>query len=275
MRELLHATWAAAAPGWEANAAYVDQRGAGVAAAMLELAGPAAGERVLELGCGPGSVGLAAAARVGPTGVVVLTDVAREMTAIAAARARQRGIKNVVTRERDLEQVDEPDGCYDVVLCREALMLVPDPARAVREIRRVLRPGGRAAVAVWGAPASNPWLSTLFDAVASATGIRLPPPGAPGPFSLADPAELATLLGAELNDVSVRAVDSPVRVASFGDWWAVVPMLAGPVAQLLPSLSDGQQQDIRCTAERALAGYVTADGYDIPGLSLVAGGRAA
>ena len=105
---------------------------------------------MLELASGPGGVGLAAAERVAPGGEVVLSDIAPEMTAIARRRAEARGLTNVQARELDLEQIDEPDASYDVVLCREGIMLVPDPARAAREIARVLRPGGRVGLAVGG-----------------------------------------------------------------------------------------------------------------------------
>ena len=86
-------------------------------------------------------------ALVGDGGEVVLSDVAPAMTAIAAARAEALGLANVSARVLDLEQIDEPDEAFDVVVCREGLMLVPDPVRAAHELRRVLRPGGRAAVA--------------------------------------------------------------------------------------------------------------------------------
>src|SRR5205823_2349511 len=103
-------------------------------------------------------------------GDVVLSDVAPEMTAIAAARAEAAGLINVSARDLDLEQIAEPDGSYDVVLCREGLMLVPDPVRAAREIRRVLRPGGRAAITVWGPRERNPWLGIVFDSVSAQLG---------------------------------------------------------------------------------------------------------
>ena len=90
LRAHLHGMWAAVAASWGEHAAYVDARGAGVTAELLRRSAPREGERVLELACGPGGVGLAAAPLVAP-GEVVLSDVAGEMTAIAAARAASSG----------------------------------------------------------------------------------------------------------------------------------------------------------------------------------------
>ena len=95
MRAHLHGMWAAVAPAWGEHSAYADARGAEVAEEMLGLALPVAGERVLELACGPGGLGLAAAARVGPDGEVVLSDVVAEMTSIAGARADAPAIQVV------------------------------------------------------------------------------------------------------------------------------------------------------------------------------------
>src|SRR2546421_1554246 len=158
LRAHLHGMWASVAGGWAEHADYVDARAAMAAEKMLDLSAPDRGERVLELACGPGGLGLAAAERVAPDGEVVLSDVAAEMTSIASSRADALGLSNVTTLELDLEQIEQPDDSYDVVLCREGLMFAPDPARAAGEIRRVLRPGGRVALAVWGPRERNPWL---------------------------------------------------------------------------------------------------------------------
>src|SRR4051812_2157797 len=208
LRERLHGMWSAVAPSWDEHADYVDRRGAELAEAMLDLADPRPGERVLELACGPGGLGLAAAERVGPDGVVVLSDVAPEMTRIAAARAGALG--NVSACDLDLERIAQPHASYDVVLCREGLMFATDPAAAAREIRRVLRPGGRTAIAVWGPRERNPWLSLVLDSVGAELGSPMPPPGIPGPFSLDDAEELDALIsGAGLTCVSVSEIPVP------------------------------------------------------------------
>src|SRR5690348_16699717 len=174
VRERVHGMWASVAPAWRDHADDVDERGAALAARMLALAAPGPGERVLELACGPGGLGIAAAERVGPGGEVVLSDVVEEMTRIAAARASAAGRINISARVLDLEDIEEPDGAYDAVLCREGLMFAVDPARALAEMHRVLRPGGRVAIAVWGPREHNPWLTIVMDAVTEQLGRPMP-----------------------------------------------------------------------------------------------------
>lgn len=274
LREALHGMWSSAAGSWTQHASFVDARGEPVTTAMLDLASPLTGKRVLELACGPGGVGLAASARVGPEGQVVLSDVAVEMVAAAAARADRLGLSNVVARVLDLEHVDEPDAAFDVVLCREGLMLVPEPVIAAGEIHRVLAPGGRAAIAVWGPRDRNPWLGALFDALSSRTGAPIPPPGIPGPFSLDAVETIAGVLErAGFTDVEVHEVAVPFVCGSFDEWWTVVPSLAGPIARVLAALPAEVVDAVRTQAREALVPFATTPGYTIPGLSLVAAAR--
>lgn len=270
----LHAIWSAAAPSWNEHADFVEDRGAVIRAAMLDVADLRPGDDVLELGCGPGGVGIAAADVVGAGGHVVLSDVVPEMTAIAEERARRRGLRNVVVRELDMEHIEVPDASFDKVLCREALMLVADPTAAARETLRALRPGGRAVFAVWGPAAANPWLSTLLDAVSAELGAPVPPPGMPGPFALSGDGALAQVLSvAGFTDVDVREVATPLHVASIDEWWTIVPSLAGPVAAIVDSLPDDVTSAMRADAESALRDFAGPSGYTIPGLSLVGVGH--
>ena len=273
-RPRLRTMWAAVAPAWAEHADYAEARGADLGERMLTATSPQPGERVLELACGPGGLGLAAAERVAPGGTVVLSDVVAEMTSIAAARASARAITNVSTRQLDLEQIDEPDEVYDVVLCREGLMFAPDPARAAREVTRVLRPGGRLAVSVWGPATSNPWLTIVFAAVQAVTGTTVPPPGVPGPFSLGDPELLVNLfVDAGVADIESADVAVPMRAPSFDAWWERTCALAGPLAKVLESLPREASDAIREHAREAVRDYEQPGQLELPGLALLVSGR--
>jgi SAM-dependent methyltransferase len=227
---------------------------------------------VLELACGPGGLGLAAAERVGPEGAVVLSDVASEMTAIAARRAAERGLDNVTTAVLDIEHIDQPDASYDVVLCREGLMFALDPGQAAREIRRVLRPGGRLALAVWGPRERNPWLGTVLDSVSAQIGAPVPPPGIPGPFALENAGKLGALLSdAGLGDVTVTELSVPLEVDSFDEWWRRTTALAGPLAKMLELLPEDAKRALEARAREAAKPYQTPGGLVFPGVTLVAG----
>jgi SAM-dependent methyltransferase len=271
LRAHLHQIWSAVASGWAEHANFADARGAVVTEGMLEIAALQPGDRVLELACGPGGVGLAAAQRIGPDGEVVMSDVVAEMTAIAAARASALGLGNVSTRELDIESLDEPDGCYDVALCREGIMLVQDPVRAAGEIRRVLRPRGRVVLSVWGPRQHNPWLGVLLDSASAQLGAPIPPPGVPGPFSLDDSDRLEKVLSeAGLTDIEVGELPTPYHADSFDEWWTRTVALAGPVAQLLKALPEAAVRAIRDRACEGISVYQTPAGLEIPGVSLIA-----
>ncbi len=276
MRAHIHGMWASVAPSWGQHAAFVERRGAQVTERMLALTSPQPGERVLELACGAGGMGLAAAPLVAPGGDVVLSDVAAEMTAIAAARAADLGIDNVRTRELDLEDIAEPDARFDVVLCRDGLMFAVDPARAAGEIARVLAPGGRVAIAVWGPRVRNPWLGLVLDAVGEQLGRPIPPPGVPGPFALDDAGRLGDLLAAAgLADVIVDELPVPLRAPSFEDWWARTSALAGPLSNVLSSLPEPALVALEARVRAAVTPYETAEGLEFPGVALLASGRVA
>ena len=276
LRKHLHAMWAGVAGAWGEHAAYADERAAAVTDVLLDRAELHPGDRVLELACGPGGAGIAAAARVVPGGVVVCSDAAQEMTEIAGERAKARGLSNVSTLVLDLEAIEQPNASYDVVLCREGLMFALDQARAVGEIRRVLRRGGRSAVAVWGPRVRNPWLGVVFDAVSEQIGQPVPPPGIPGPFALEHTDRLRDLfVDAGFDAVEVSEHEAPSRASSFDEWWYRTASLAGPLAAIVAALPSDAAGELRSRLKRAVEPYRSGEGLELPGVSLIASGRIA
>src|SRR5271165_4706059 len=202
------AGWEEAAPGWVRRQEAIRELGAPVSAWMLDAALLEPGGRVLELAAGLGETGMLAAELVAPTGGVIISDQADAMLDGARARAAELGLSNVEFQVLGAEWIDLPLASLDAVLCRWGYMLLADPRAALIETRRVLRPGGRVALAVWDAIEHNPW-ALLPAAELLERGLTGPPaPGAPGPFALGDPERVRELLAeAGFAEIDVQAVD--------------------------------------------------------------------
>jgi SAM-dependent methyltransferase len=199
--------WNSVARGWEEAADTIKDQLAAATDALLDAAQISKGDAVLDLACGAGGAGLAAAERVGDGGMVLLSDSASEM--VAAAARRSRALPQVSTAVFDQCEIAAEQERFDAVIIRHGLMFVDDPAAAVAEAARVLRPGGSYAAMTWGPRAQNPWVGLILDAVGEQFGVPFPPAGVRGPFSLDDGAQLASVLEAGgLRDVSVQRIEA-------------------------------------------------------------------
>lgn len=154
--------------GWDLAAAEYDvlwqAQLAPAQARLLDCAALQPGERVLDVACGTGRVAFVAAKTVGPSGRVVGVDLSDRMVSAATRRAVELGRANASFARMDAEALDLPDTGFDVVLCALGLMYMPDPEQALREMRRMVRPGGRVVLAVWGAARACGW-SAVFPII--------------------------------------------------------------------------------------------------------------
>ena len=267
--------WERAAAGWGRRAHSLRTSAMPVSVWMLDHAGLQPGQRVLELAAGPGDTGFLAAELIRP-GTLICSDAAEAMLEVAKERARELGIENVEFRRLELEWIDLPTASVDAILCRWGLMLTLDPAAALQEARRVLRPGGRLALAVWDDVSRNPWATIPNRALIEHGHAKPPEPGEPGPFALSAPGELRGLIeSAGFLDVLVEAVDVARHHSSLDEFIAETLDLSMMFSGAFTKLSEAEQNEVKQTMASLAAPFTGADGaIALPGTSLGAAAHA-
>ena len=198
-----------------------------------------AGGAVLDVGCGTGASAIPAAERVGPSGRVIGVDVAERLLDIARAKAAAKGLRNVEFRAEDMRRLGYPDARFDAVVCVFAVFFVPDMAAQVKELWRLVRPGGELAITTWGPrlfePASSGWRASVRE-------LR---PDLYSDFNpwdrITEPAALRQLLAnAGVPDAEIGEERGAQRLRSADDWWRIVlgPGYRWTVEQMGPELAE-------------------------------------
>lgn len=270
--------WEAAAAGWARHLEQMQRFAAPVTDWLLDALEIAQGERVLDLAAGLGDVGLAAAQRAGAGVSVLIADQAEPMLRYASQRAQEMDVQNVDFKRMDAEWIDLPLGSVDAIACRFGLMLMVDPDAALRECRRVLRAGGRIALAVWDAPARNPWASAPGMVLGERGLMQMPGPvpGSfrPGMFALADEQALAERLrDAGFTDVTVESLALVRAHADFEHFWETTLDMSPGFHHAVMSCPPTEIEQIKQAVAESLAPFTDACGsLEIP--AAVLGARA-
>jgi len=213
------ARWGTVAKGWSARADAMGRQTMPVSVWLVDALRLQPGHDVLELAAGTGEVGFLAAEQIIPGGTLISSDFAPEMITAAQARAERMGIGNVRFRQVDAESIDQPAASLDGVLCRWGFMLMADPEAALRETRRVLRPGARVALAAWTSSSENPWASIPIGELVDRGHVEAPKPGTPGQYAWARPGTIEERLDAAgFTGPEVDTIDFAHRFASVDDW---------------------------------------------------------
>lgn len=261
--------WSAVADAWDDNTDYIDGHSRAATDALVEAVGISPGDRLLELAAGPGTLGGQWSELVGPTGRVVLSDIAPGM--VEAARRRNAGRGNVDVAVVDASSIDCPDASFDIVVCRMGLMFAPDPAAAFADIHRVLAAGGRLGTLTWAGAEHNPWM-TCVGMAAMMNGLVAggPPVGPGGIFSLGEPTQLAALAEhAAFLDVTIQEIPITFHADTIDAHIERVSSLAGPLAAAFAAASPEQVAAVRHTAAQLAADRITDQGITLPGRAIL------
>jgi len=267
--------WTGSAPYWEKHRDIIREMFAPVAEALIAEAQIKSGQTVLDIATGPGEPALTIAERVGLEGKVVGIDVIPEMAEAARREAHRRGFRNAAFEVASADRLPFQGSSFDAVVSRFGVMFFPSPVGSVREMLRVLKPGGRIALAVWHFAERNPFhyaVSKIFERYVDSPP---PAPDSPDAFRFAKPGDLLGILSkAGAAAPSERLLQFSIRASiPVEEFWDLRSEMSDKFRTRLACLSNEQRAELGREVVQALRAFSVDDGLSFPAEVLIVSGR--
>lgn len=269
-----HDQWQAAAEAWYRWSPTLNQWLGKATDTMLELAGITSGYRVLDIAAGAGEQSITAARKVASSGYVLATDISPNILEYAKQMAQRAGLNNIETKVMDGENLTLEDETFDAVISRVGLIYFPDQQKALKEMLRVLKPGGKVAAIVYSTPEKNKFFSVPVSIIRNRAKLPPPLPGQPGPFSLgAEGVIEKTFSQAGFKNVKSEVINSPLLLPSAKECVRFEKESFGALHQMLATLSDSEKESVWEEIEKELQKFESEDGFAGPCEMVVAVGE--
>jgi SAM-dependent methyltransferase len=257
-----HDQWQAAAEAWYRWSSTLNQWLGDATEKMLDMAGVKSGDHVLDIAAGAGEQSITVAKRVGSSGYVLATDISSNILEYAKQMAQQAGISNIETKIMDGENLTLQDETFDAVVSRVGLIYFPDQQKALKEMLRVLKRGGKVAAIVYSTPEKNKFFSLPVSIIRSRAKLPPPLPGQPGPFSLgAEGIIEKAFTQAGFINVRSERVDSPLQLSSASECVRFEKESFGALHQMMSSLSDSDKKSVWEEIEKELQQFESENGF--------------
>lgn len=274
IKDQQRAQWRDAADAWDRYFEWYSRAFAPVMTWCADAIAATPGMRVLDVAAGSGQPALAIASRVQPGGTILGIDFSPEMVAVAERRARQAGASNVSFSTMDAERLELPDASFDAVTCACGLIFFPDAHRALAEMHRVLKPGGRIAIVVWDEPSKSPFVTVGGGAISRFHAPTPPNPNSPGAFRFAKPDVLEHVLrDAGFSDITIASVPMPIEFESTQEYWEMFTECAAGIKTKISMLSNEDQVKLRGLMDELAAPHILNGRLRLESMPLCAAAR--
>ena len=243
---------------WATHADYFDRAMTGYHRRLLSAAAIGRTDRTLDIGCGAGRA-TCDAAHEATAGSALGVDLSSQMIDVARRRAADEGLTNALFEQADAQIHPFDAEHFDVVISRTGAMFFGDPVAAFSNIHRAVRPGGRLVLLTWQPLANNEWMGELMAALSAGRELPAPPPDAPGPFSLAEPERVRSVLEtAGFADIAINGVFAEMWFGSDVD--DAFEFVRGLLGWMLDGLDTTGRTRALDALRRTLAAHATGDG---------------
>jgi ubiquinone/menaquinone biosynthesis C-methylase UbiE len=269
-----HDQWQAAAEAWFRWSPTLNKWLGPATEKMLEMAHIKKGHKVLDIAAGAGEQSITTAGKVGPTGSVLATDLSANILEFAKQLAKKEGLTNIETRVMDGEDLKLVNDSFDAVISRVGLIYFPDQQKALKEMKRVLKKGGRIAAIVYSTPEKNKFFSIPVSVIRRRANLPSPIPGQPGPFSLGTEGVIENALKqAGFINVKSELINSPLNLPSANECIRFEKESFGALHQMMSGLSEAEKKDVWDEIESELKKFETDNGFSGPCEMVVAVGE--
>lgn len=273
-KKTTHDQWQAAAEAWFRWSDTLNSWLGKVTNEMLTMAGVREGQRVLDIAAGAGEQSITAAKKVGQSGYVLATDISANILEFAKEMSQRAGLQNIDTKVMDGENLELEDGTFDTVISRVGLIYFPDQQKALKEMLRVLKPGGKVAAIVYSTPEKNKFFSVPVSIIRNRAKLPPPLPGQPGPFSLGAEGVIEKAFSqAGFIHVQSTLVDSPLVLPSAKECVRFEKESFGALHQMMSGLSDVEKESVWEEIEQELKKFESGTSFVGPCEMVVAVGE--